>query len=108
MSWTYFAASAMSTQAALRQGLAWLAAVFAAVVVAAVICAAVRRRLRNSPPLQESGLTLQDLRRLRDQGRLTVQEFERLKETILRAALGKADLEPAAKPDKVFQRPRRS
>lgn len=46
----------------------------------------VRRRLTRPDDAGGSGFTLSDLRRLRDQGQMTDQEFERAKAKVVEAA----------------------
>ena len=64
--------------AAVLDSLMWLAAVVGVAIIATTILAYTRRRMRSSLKDQAPGFTLEDLRSLRDRGRLTSAEYEDL------------------------------
>lgn len=64
--------------AAVFESLMWLAAVVSAVILATAILAYTRRRMRRNLKDHATGLTLEDLRSLRESGWLTSAEYEAL------------------------------
>jgi len=59
------------------------------------VLAYARRRLREDRPASEDGLTLDELRGLRDSGRLTIDEYERLRKRVLERVASGGDAETA-------------
>lgn len=76
-----FSLSALGAQTAARQylrALMCLAAVVSVVLLATAILAYARRRMRRNLKDHATGFTLEDLRSLRESGRLTSAEYEAL------------------------------
>ncbi|MBI4718209.1 MAG: hypothetical protein HY763_10420 [Planctomycetes bacterium] len=84
--------------AATQQAFLWLV-VLLAVVLAAVVCVSLmRRRLRSRNDAGHPEFTLDELRRFRDEGRLTTAEYDRLRERMAaKLGVGATDGVPQAK-----------
>lgn len=65
-----------------------VAAVLAAGLVLVVLAAWARRRLvaRKDDPITATGFSLSDLRRLRDEGKMSPEEYERARQLIVATA----------------------
>jgi hypothetical protein len=73
-------AAAHTADEAAFEGVLWLAGVVLVLVVAAVILGYVRRRIRASRSQAGPAFTLEELRRLRDQGDLSEAEYKALRD----------------------------
>ena len=76
--WPPTLASARSAQTALFEALGWMGGLVLVLMLAVAGLAYLRRRIRAAPP-EATGLALGDLRRLRDEGRLSEAEYDRLR-----------------------------
>ncbi len=84
--------------------LLWFGGTVLTLLLATAFLLLVRRRFRaSSEETATLTLTLSDLRHQRDQGRLTVSEFEALKEIVIRDAKSGSGETKAPSPDKVLQ-----
>jgi len=72
-------------QTALFQSLLLFGGLLLVLMVATVFLLYVRQRLRSKEPKDVGVLSLDELRRLRDQGTLTVAEYERLRANTVEA-----------------------
>jgi len=94
---TMLATTTAPRQSAMFESLLWFGALILAVMGGLVGVLLVRRRLRDKGDVRLGlGLTLEDLRRARDEGRLTILEYEALKEVVIREA-------KSTSPDKVLK-----
>ena len=76
-------------QDAVAESLLWFVALLVIVIAGAIVVVWIRRRLRAADESPAAlGLTLEELRRQRDEGRLTVAEYESLKEVVIRETQG--------------------
>jgi len=82
------AASDRPTEQAVRDALLWAAVVVVVLAFSAIALSAMRRRFRERASNAEQSLTLQDIRRLRDTGRISTAEYERLARTVAESTLG--------------------
>jgi hypothetical protein len=84
----------MSQASDLLSYIAWLTVLgVAAMVVALLIARAVKRRLSSEPHVE--AFTIQDLRRMRDTGSITSQEYEAMRATLV-AQMGADSSAPGA------------
>lgn len=84
--------------AATQQAFLWLVVLLAVVVAAAVCVGWMRRRWRPRDEFRRPEFTLDELRRMRDEGRLTAAEYDRLRERMAtKLGLGATDGVPQAK-----------
>ena len=65
----------------------WLAALAVLVIIGFVLASLIRRRFQTGESAGEM-LTLHDFRRMRDQGEISEEEFERIRGGIIAAAKG--------------------
>lgn len=72
-------------QSAVFESLLWFGALVLALSVGMVVGLWARKRYRGVLPESPLGLSLEDLRRQRDRGLLTPQEYESLRQTITRS-----------------------
>ena len=89
-------------QAAL-ESLLWFGALVGIILSAIVVLLWLRKRLQNADPGATLGLTLDDLRRQRERGMLTPQEYQRLKAVVLRAAMGDRPRDAQSSPHNLVQ-----
>ena len=88
------AAGPPSYEAATFEGLLWLGALIVVVSSVAVVWLYLRRRTRRPGHSAEPPFTLEDLRRLCDQGTVSIAEYETLRDKILqglREAAGRGE-----------------
>ena len=85
-----FDLDAMTARSAAFEVLLWLATTVAAIVLIVVICIYVRGRMRSPARGGEAGFSLEELRRLRDEGSLTMAEYEALKQKAVQSLTGEA------------------
>ena len=72
--------------------------VFGLTVVGFLVGAWARRRMFNPESLPAAGFELGDLRRLRQQGKLTQAEFEKMRDQVIAAARKKSDAQAPPPP----------
>ncbi|MFQ5494501.1 MAG: SHOCT domain-containing protein [Phycisphaerae bacterium] len=77
----------MNDPSAAFEGVTWMAVLLGVIVVATVILAWARRRLMSSRSAPGTPFSLADLRRLRDRGELTKNEYEAVRRSMLTGAL---------------------
>jgi len=78
-------ASQRRGQEAMVESLVWFGVVVLAVGAGAAVVLWLRRRLKaTDEPVTALGMTLEDLRRQRDEGSLSIAEYETLKEVVIR------------------------
>ena len=77
------AAGPPSYETATFEGLLWLGAVVVVISFMAVVWLYVRRRTRKPGQSAEPPFTLEDLRRLCDQGTVSIAEYETLRDKML-------------------------
>lgn len=78
-------ASGGNAQVAVFTSLLWFGALVLALMVAMLAALWARKRYRKQLPDNPTGLSLDDLRRQRDRGSLTPQEYAVLRQTITRS-----------------------
>ncbi len=81
----------------------WLAVVLVAVGFGLLAIRRIRRRLLDQPGAQDTGLTLDDLRRQRDQGIVTPLEYEAIRRQIVARMTGAGPSTSRGTADKVVQ-----
>lgn len=62
----------------------YMAGILVAVGLAVAVMAAVRRWRKHSPECERGGLTLEQAREMQARGSLTAQEFEQLRQVLLK------------------------
>lgn len=77
----------------------WLAALAVLVIVGFLLAALVRRRFQSGGDGGAEMLTLHDYRRLRDEGEISEDEFQRIRTGIIAAAKGSRGSEKAGEAD---------
>lgn len=87
---------------AFRAGM-WLAVVLVAVGLGALAVRRMRRRLLNPSDVAELGLTLDDLRRQRDQGMITTAEYDAIRRQIVAKMTAASRSTATRTADKVVQ-----
>jgi hypothetical protein len=65
------------------EALFWLGGLVLGLLLTVVVLAYIRKRLRQRSATEEPAFTLQDLRRMRDDGRLSTGEYEALRRRML-------------------------
>jgi cytochrome c biogenesis protein ResB len=78
-------ATRRDAESAVFDSLIWFAALIGLLVTALVAALWFRKWYQMGSAREPAGLTLDDLRRQRDQGRLTVGEYERLRLSVVKA-----------------------
>jgi len=73
---------AASQEAAFR-GIMWMGLLCACLILGAIILTLIRNRMRRVGDRSEPGFSLEQLRQLRDQGRVSIAEYERLKKKLV-------------------------
>jgi hypothetical protein len=73
-----------------RELLPWLIALLVLAVIGGIIIMVVRRWVRSPDGTPEEGFTLHDLRQLHAAGRLSDEEFQRAKATLIERVTGAA------------------
>lgn len=90
---------------AMFEPLLWFAGLLMAVLAATAFLLWLRRRIRaGSQNSAKLPMTLSDLRHQLDRGRLTIAEYEAIKEIVVRDAQAGYDETNGTSPDKVLQR----
>jgi len=81
------------------QALVWVGVLIGVVLVASIVVLFLRRRLfAKDTAGADPGSILESMRALRDSGRMTPEEYDRARETLVRRARGDAAPRPAVKP----------
>ncbi len=91
--WSQLGAFVASTggaagQEAAFEGLTWLGVLIAVVIVSVIILVFIRSRTRRTRQLTEPSFSLDDLRKLRDRGAVTIAEYETLRKKLVESLCG--------------------
>lgn len=102
------AAADSSDQATAFESVLWFGGLVVVLMLSALVIAYLRKWFARPDRVPGIGLTLEDLRRQRDRGRLTIAEYETLKAALLEAMQGEESGDSSAPSGNLFQRAGRS
>jgi len=69
-------------EAAFR-GIMWMGLLCTCLILGTIILTLIRNRMRRTGRWSEPGFSLDDLRELRDQGKVSIAEYEKLREKLI-------------------------
>ena len=90
-------------QAAAFESILWFGGLLIVLLLSVLMVVRIRKRFRRSDSVPGIGLTLEDLRRQREGGRLTIAEYERLKTAVIEATRDGDPADSSTSPGNLFQ-----